>query len=75
MIGIVAADRFGFDFTVTWRSAVLLHEIELTVGEVVQIGEYTVTVIDLENGEVTFRIHTPDADDEVVESATTPRPR
>ena len=53
----------------------LLHEIELTVGEVVQIGEYTVTVIDLENGEVTFRIQEPEAEEESGENPGTPRPR
>ena len=52
-----------------------LHEIELTVGDVLQIGEYTVTVIDLENGEVTFRIQEPVLDDEAAESAASPRPR
>jgi|GEM_PF-2765378 len=31
-------------------------ELDLAVGDVVQIGEMTVTVIDIENGEVTFRI-------------------
>jgi len=54
---------------------VLLHEIELTVGEVVQIGEYTVTVIDLENGEVTFRIQEPEMEEESTENPGTPRPR
>lgn len=52
-----------------------LHEIELTVGEVLQIGDYTVTVIDLENGEVTFRIQEPVLDDEANESVSSPRPR
>lgn len=32
------------------------QELELAVGDVLQIGETTVTVIDIENGEVTFRI-------------------
>ena len=53
----------------------LLHEIELTVGDVVQIGEYTVTVIDLENGEVTFRIQEPEVEEERVENPAAPRPR
>ena len=52
-----------------------LHEIELTVGDVLQIGEFTVTVIDLENGEVTFRIQEPVLDDEVIDGVTAPRPR
>jgi hypothetical protein len=33
-----------------------LHELELTVGDVLQIGEHTVTVLDIDNDEVTFRI-------------------
>lgn len=46
-----------------------LHEFELRVGDVLQIGDYLVTVIDLENGEVTFRIQEPvTADDEAGES-------
>ena len=52
-----------------------LHELELTVGDVVQIGDFTVTLIDLENGEVTFRIQEPATEEEPVESATVPRPR
>jgi hypothetical protein len=54
---------------------VLLHEIELTVGEVLEIGGYTVTVIDLDNGEVTFRIQELDGEEEPTEGAATPRPR
>jgi hypothetical protein len=60
---------------VTRRWAMSLHEIELTVGDVLQIGEFTVTVIDLENGEVTFRIQEPVLDEEATEGATSPRPR
>ena len=32
------------------------QELELAVGDVFQIGDTTVTVIDIEDGEVTFRI-------------------
>ena len=32
------------------------YEFELTVGDVLQVGEMTVTVMDIENGEVTFRV-------------------
>jgi len=53
---------------------VSLHELELTVGDVVQIGEYTLTVIDLENGEVTFRIQEPATEEDRAEPAL-PRPR
>jgi hypothetical protein len=41
----------------TLRSIPVQHiEIELGIGDVVQIGENIYTVIDIENGEVTFRI-------------------
>ena len=53
----------------------LLHEVELTVGDVVQIGDYTVTVIDVENGEATFRIQEPDQDPDPGEGAAVARPR
>lgn len=52
-----------------------LHELELTVGDVVQIGEYTVTVIDLENGEVTFRIQEPISEEQTSDAPALPRPR
>jgi hypothetical protein len=52
-----------------------LHELELTVGDVLQIGEYTVTVIDLDNDEVTFRIQEPVSDEEPNEFPATTRPR
>lgn len=32
------------------------HELELSVGDVVRIGTYTVTVIDVDGPEVSFRI-------------------
>lgn len=35
---------------------VQFQELEVAVGDVLRIGEMTVTVIDIENGEVTFRI-------------------
>jgi len=39
------------------------QEIELAVGEVVQIGRYTVTVIDIDGTEVSFRIDLPESDE------------
>jgi hypothetical protein len=80
-VAIVAAALSHFDFMVTRRWAMALHEIELAIGDVLKIGGYTVTVIDLENGEVTFRVQEPVADeesvtdDEAVENTTPPRPR
>jgi hypothetical protein len=54
---------------------VLIHELELTVGDVIHVGEYTVTVIDVENDEATLRIQEPIADEESDEGPLTPRPR
>jgi len=39
---------------------VQIHEFDLNVGDILQIGDTTVTVIDIENGEVTFRIDDSD---------------
>ncbi|MEX0702718.1 MAG: hypothetical protein WD069_11550 [Planctomycetales bacterium] len=36
------------------------HELELSIGEVLQIGEYTVTIVDIEGAEVGFRIDSLD---------------
>jgi hypothetical protein len=55
----------------TLRSIPVQHiEIELGIGDVVQIGENIYTVIDIENGEVTFRI---DVAEDFCESAITSR--
>lgn len=32
------------------------HEMELAVGDVLQIGEKILTVVDIDQGEVTFRL-------------------
>jgi hypothetical protein len=32
------------------------QELELTVGDILQVGDTTITVIEIEGGEVTFRI-------------------
>ena len=52
-----------------------LHELELTVGDVLQIGEYTVTVLDIENGEVTFRVEEPEHCEESGDGSSVLRPR
>lgn len=41
------------------------HEFELSIGEVLQVGEYTVTVVDIDGAEVGFRIDTRDDCEEV----------
>lgn len=40
------------------------QEIEVTVGDIFRIGDKTVTVIDIDNGEVTFRIDEGDTYDD-----------
>ncbi len=52
-----------------------LHEFELTVGDVLQIGEHTVTVLDIENGEVTFRVEESEHHDESDDGSSVLRPR
>jgi hypothetical protein len=39
------------------------QELELSVGDIFHVGDTTVTVIDIENGEVTFRIDEGDMHD------------
>ena len=41
----------------------LEREIELSVGDVVRIGEYTVTVVDVDGLEVSFKIDSSESDD------------
>ena len=52
-----------------------LHELELTVGDVLQIGEHIVTVLDIENGEVTFRVENPEQYEESGNGSSILRPR
>ena len=52
-----------------------LHELELSVGDVLQVGEHTVTVLDIENGEVTFRVEESDSGTDGNDGASSPRPR
>jgi hypothetical protein len=35
---------------------VQIHEVDVAVGDVLYFGGTTVTIIDIENGEVTFRV-------------------
>ena len=52
-----------------------LHELELTVGDVLQIGEHTITVLDIESGEVTFRVEDSEQHDESGDGSSVLRPR
>lgn len=56
------------------------HELDLTIGDVFQIGETTITIIDIDDGEVTFRIDDPELrlDDHQIcmpENPASPLPR
>jgi hypothetical protein len=42
---------------------VQIHELEVTVGDMIQIGETVLTVIDIDHGDVTFRIDDGDGRD------------
>ena len=33
-----------------------IHDFDLTVGDILRVGDAVITVIDIDNGEVTFRI-------------------
>lgn len=43
---------------------VQIHEFDLNVGDILHLGNTTVTVIDIENGEVTFRVDECDPHDD-----------
>ncbi len=43
-------------FDVSWRPSVQPIEFELSVGDVLQIGEHLVTVVEIHDDEVTFKI-------------------
>jgi hypothetical protein len=49
-----------------------IHEVDVAVGDVLHFGGTTVTVIDIDNGEVTFRIdnNEPMVDDDCVNGCT-----
>ena len=40
----------------TRRLMVQIHDFDLTVGDILRVGDTIITVIDIDNGEVTFRI-------------------
>lgn len=42
------------------------HELELSIGEVLQVGDYTVTVVDIDGVEVGFRIDSMEEEGETV---------
>jgi hypothetical protein len=59
---------------------VQIHDFDLTVGDILRVGDTTITVIDIDNGEVTFRIDEGDIHDDPrandsMEVASIPIPR
>ena len=59
---------------------VQIQEFDLIVGDILRVGGKTVTVIDIDQGEVTFRIdegesHDDDRNHGMMDVATTPLPR
>ena len=51
------------------------HVVELLVGESVRVGEYVVTVIDVDGPEISFRIDSPEDERASGNSVRTPAPR
>jgi hypothetical protein len=49
------------------------RELELSVGETLQIGDYLVTIIDIDGDEVSFRVDNLEPDDLVVSLRETSR--
>lgn len=43
-------------FDVSWRPSVQPIELELSLGDVLHIGEHVVTVVEIHDDEVTFKI-------------------
>lgn len=48
------------------------YELELSVGDVVQIGDMTVTVVDIDGPDVSFRIDSEEAESAQLHIAATP---
>lgn len=51
------------------------QEMELSVGDIVQIGDYVVTVIEIEGEDVSFRIDEILNGENPIHESRTPRPR
>ena len=51
------------------------QEVELRVGETVRLGRVRVTVIDIDNGEVTFQVEDPNEGKDTRPPDLTGRPR
>lgn len=43
-----------------------MSEIELEIGEVLLIGDFTLTVVDIDHEDVTFKIDQSDSDDDLL---------
>jgi riboflavin synthase alpha subunit len=45
-----------------------MSEVELEIGDVIEIGGVSLTVVEIDQGEVTFRIHDSNDDSDCLES-------
>ncbi len=64
----------GSDLSVPRRSSVEQFEIEVSPGDILRIGPHLVSIVDLHEGEVTFKILL-DADDLALDADVVVRPR
>ena len=56
-----------------------IQELNLTIGDVIQVGDVTVTVIDIDGDEVTFRVDGDESHDDALyghlDDSPSPLPR
>lgn len=52
-----------------------LHELDLTAGESVQIGQHLITVLDVDGDQVTFRIENMETGDLLIQTSPPQRPK
>ena len=64
----------GSDLFVPRRSSVEQFEFEVSPGDILRIGPHLVSIVELHEGEVTFKI-VHDADDEAFDAEVVVRPR
>lgn len=53
----------------------MLQELDLVAGESLRIGQHVVTVLDVEGDQVTFRIDNLETGEQLIQTASTPRPK
>lgn len=52
-----------------------LHELDLTAGESVQIGQHLITVLDVDGDQVTFRIENLETGELLIQTTPPQRPK